>query len=154
VSSYSDLPGRLAKRISTNAQGCWLVRGPTSAGYGQVQIAGRKLYAHRVAYELFVGPIPEDLEIHHACGMKACCNPDHLRVVTHAENAQLAWTLGERQPPHRTHCRNGHALTADNTYVRPRDRTRICRECRNVRRRVPDGYGPRKVVTTCRPTQT
>jgi hypothetical protein len=36
------------------------------------------------------GPIPDGLELHHLCGVHACWNPDHLKVVTHAENMAFA----------------------------------------------------------------
>jgi hypothetical protein len=42
--------------------------------------------AHRFAYELLVGPIPEDLELDHLCRVRHCVNPAHLEPVTHLEN--------------------------------------------------------------------
>jgi hypothetical protein len=46
------------------------------------------MYAHRWAYEHFVGPIPEGLEIDHGCFVHACVNPGHLEPVTHQENVR------------------------------------------------------------------
>lgn len=51
--------------------------------------------AHRVAYELWVGPIPEGMELDHRCKVRACINPAHLEPVTHAENMRR---LGRRRP--------------------------------------------------------
>jgi hypothetical protein len=58
-------------------------------GYGRFRGSGRKggeLKAHRVAYELVKGSIPDGLELDHLCRIPACVNPEHLEPVTHAEN--------------------------------------------------------------------
>jgi hypothetical protein len=67
---------------------CWLWTGGTSnAGYGHFHPTKRQgKGAHRVAYELVRGPIPEGLELDHLCRVVTCVNPDHLEPVTHAEN--------------------------------------------------------------------
>lgn len=68
---------------------CWHWPGVrNSAGYGQVTMNGRMQYAHRVAYELHVGPIPDGLVIDHVCYTHDCFNPAHLEPVTRAQNGQ------------------------------------------------------------------
>lgn len=42
--------------------------------------------AHRLAWILTRGPIRKGLVLDHLCGDRACCNPDHLRLCTQAEN--------------------------------------------------------------------
>src|SRR5262245_25666104 len=62
---------------------CWIWHGALSHGYGVIGRGGRgngNVQAHRAAYEMFVGTIPDDL--HHACETKACVNPAHLEPVT------------------------------------------------------------------------
>jgi hypothetical protein len=66
---------------------CWIFTGCTfKNGYGRVRVGGKILRAHRIAYEAVFGVIPKNLEVMHKCNTKLCCNPNHLKVGTHAEN--------------------------------------------------------------------
>ena len=55
-------------------------------GYGQFRSGGRAFLAHRFAYELWVGPIPDGLVLDHLCRVRHCVNHDHLEPVTQKEN--------------------------------------------------------------------
>lgn len=64
---------------------CWIWNGSKdSGGYGQ----SRRTKAHRVAWTVIRGEIPEGLELDHLCSQPACCNPDHLEPVSHLENVR------------------------------------------------------------------
>jgi hypothetical protein len=67
--------------------GCWAWSGSvTDGGYAQVMIGGRRIAAHRVAYALKYGDIPEGMELDHICRVRCCVNPDHVEAVSHSVN--------------------------------------------------------------------
>lgn len=63
-------------------------------GYGMMRVHGRHVPAHRYAWEREFGPIPDGMEVDHACRTPACVNVEHLRLATHAENMQYRPTMG------------------------------------------------------------
>ena len=78
---------RLDARIDKSGA-CWLVnRGTTNGrGYARIIDGGRRMLAHRLMYERYIGAIPEGLELDHLCSNTRCVNPEHLEPVTHRVN--------------------------------------------------------------------
>lgn len=114
-------------RAVVERNGCWIwPNAPDSDGYPIVKVGGRSRRAHRLFYEMLVGPIPDGLQLDHLCRVRNCVNPEHLEPVTCRENVQRG--LKGRLL---THCRNGHEFSSDNTYVTP-DGSRTCRECQRA----------------------
>jgi hypothetical protein len=68
---------------------CWLwTAGCFSGGYGAFSMKRKPRKAHRVAYEMFNGPIPDGLLVDHLCHTPPCVNPGHLRAVTNKQNIE------------------------------------------------------------------
>lgn len=112
--------------------GCWQWTAAASpTGYGHFWNGERVVAAHRWAYEYFVGPIPEGLEIDHLCRNRSCVNPQHLDPVLHVANVRRSGIDGRSEQ----HCRNGHEFTSENTYTHERTGYRQCRACRAVHSR-------------------
>ena len=115
-------------------EGCWLWMRPNgSTGYGQFRVAGQTVGAHRFAYELLVGSIPEGLTLDHLCRVRHCVNPAHMEVVTQRVNILRGDTLPARNAA-KTHCPQGHPLAEENLCPdQVRKGKRACLVCRRVR---------------------
>jgi hypothetical protein len=84
-----NLEERLLRRIEKHENGCWIWHGHTKGGYGRIDISGYMHGTHRIAYQLWIAPIPKGLQVQQLCGNTLCCNPAHLVAGTAAENAAL-----------------------------------------------------------------
>jgi hypothetical protein len=95
-----------------------------------------RITAHRAAYRLFVGPIPDGYEVDHLCQNRGCVNPDHLEAVPLKENRRRRDTpSGKRHwNGKKTHCKNGHPFSGANLAIDANGR-RICVSCRRTYQR-------------------
>jgi hypothetical protein len=116
------------KYIPEPNSGCWLWTAAQLNGYGAIKVAGRFRGAHRVSYELHKGPVPDGLVLDHLCRVPFCVNPDHLEPVTIGENI----SRGDNHHRRKTHCKRGHAFTAENTLILSTG-SRACRTCAKTR---------------------
>jgi hypothetical protein len=111
---------------------CWLWTGPVNGGgYGTAQVSTRRIIGvHVYMYEKHVGPIPPGCLLHHTCETKRCCNYHHLEPVSRKRHGEL----------HRkTHCKNGHEFTPQNTRWTTSKEGKIRRSCRACHRMYRTG---------------
>lgn len=90
----------------------WIAKAVTSFGYGRMT-AGRKvnLKAHRAAWMVTHGPIPDGLCVLHRCDNPACCNPGHLFLGTKRDNTHDMMSKGRHSPPPVRQGENHHKAT-------------------------------------------
>jgi len=89
--------------------GCWLWSGSDNGRYGLIRHDGKQRKAHRVAYELHRGAIPEGLVVMHKCDVTVCVNPDHLALGTQLDNIRDRDRKGRQVPNYPRGELNGQA---------------------------------------------
>lgn len=120
--------------ICDEVNGCHIFRGAKdSSGYGHVAIGSKMVKVHRLAWERENGPIPAGLVIDHICRNRACCNVEHLRLVTRQTNATENSTSEAAINAAKTHCKHGHEFTPSNTIRKKNGRE--CRTCKQINKR-------------------
>lgn len=132
MTSLIDEPRAFWAKVDKSGD-CWLWTAGLNNGYGRYVLNRQKYYAHRFAYELLVGPIPDGFQIDHLCRVTACVNPAHLEAVTQAENNRRSDSISARYV-RRTHCGAGHEYTPENTHIYRN--ARYCRECDRIEKRA------------------
>lgn len=108
------------------ASECWnWVGAINGSGYGSYRTGKQTNDSHRMAYQLSKGTIAPGMQIDHLCRNRKCQNPNHLEEVTQHENMRRG--IAGWQQLAKTHCPQGHAYSAENTYLYKRRRS--CRIC-------------------------
>lgn len=134
----AEYKARFWAQVEKAADGCWPWTGNrTPTGYGR--FCGRRGYvlAHRYAYTVTHGTLPNGREIHHACEHPWCVRPDHLQAVTRREHSvELTPHNFTAINAAKTHCAHGHEFTPENIYHAPGEPgARHCLTCRRERTR-------------------
>ena len=97
---------------------CWMWKGGVNGrGYGIFWAQNKSWRAHRVSYEIHKGEIPEGLVVRHKCDTPLCCNPEHLEIGTHKDNAEDRVERGRGA----SGSRNGMAFLTEKDVAEIRD---------------------------------
>ena len=118
---------------SGGPEACWPWTASKNAwGYGAFSLERKSMGAHRFAYELLVGSIPDRLTLDHLCRNRACVNPHHLEAVSDRTNILRGQGQSARNAL-KTHCPQGHPYDLFNTGRGPDNRRirSICHEKHN-----------------------
>jgi hypothetical protein len=134
---------------ANNEDRCWpWLSFVDKGGYGHFWVKDSMVSVHRLAYELEIDYIPDELQIDHLCHdpkscivgdlcpHRRCCNPYHMKPVTALENADPNRSDSMRAcewQTSKTCCPRGHEYSEENTYIVPKTGHRQCRAC-NKRR--------------------
>lgn len=149
MGKFVPLIVRLESRIEKTSD-CWIWRGKIDkTGYGSFGLkdngVSRTRSAHKIVYEVLVGPIPQGMQLDHDCHdpiiciddcpHRLCVNPSHLAIVTPRQNVLRSNGLAAKNAS-KTHCKNGHEFTEQNIYVpAKRPNRRYCRTCAGMRQK-------------------
>lgn len=127
--TYKTVVDQIKSNILIDQNGCWVwQKNLNKDGYAHMFHQKKTLRVHRVSYKIFKGPIPSGLDIDHLCRNQRCVNPDHLEAVTTKENIRRSSAPGGRLYKTKTHCKNVHPRTMDESGQRG-----FCHPCRKAK---------------------
>lgn len=139
----ASLRERIERNVFINElTGCWLWLGSCDRhGYGRLTVDRKPRLAHRLSYEIFIGPVPVGLELDHECDRRECVNPKHVVPKTHRENMLRGGRGVGAINARKVRCEHGHPFDEKNTY-----RHRSRRSCRACNAKAAKRYKKRRAV--------
>ncbi len=99
IDEQEDFTTTLQRKMEEEPRN-WLlgwVAGTSQDGYGRIYFDGKQCEAHRISYELFIGPVPEDMNVLHECDNPPCINPSHLFSGSTQDNVEDMDNKGRRR---------------------------------------------------------
>jgi hypothetical protein len=135
--AYSNTPSMFDKMEYQSNTGCWNWAGSKENGPRPMRkLFGKNVPISHVSAWLWLGWKPGcDLWVLHKCDNGRCFNPKHLYLGSPSRNAIDSVERGRHAFSRRTHCKNGHEYTPENTKPRvaPSGRTvRGCKSCLKI----------------------
>ena len=125
------------KYVKRRSSSCWEWKSPDARGYGKFHFHGMSHQAHRVAWVIHRGVIPELMVLDHVCRNRSCVNPDHLEIVTQKANVHRSPLMGWDMTQGAAQCQRGHDVSSpDSWVVVAKSGRRFCRECHRARGRA------------------
>lgn len=116
---------------------CWeWLAGKNSRGYGAFKLNKKTVTASRISWSLLNGEISSDIFVCHSCDNPSCVNPNHLFTSDSQGNVDDMIRKKRHRNQVKTHCKNGHEFTEENTFLqvyKGLSNWRVCRECQRVR---------------------
>lgn len=126
---------RFRSKTQRGENGCLNWTGKLDNGYGRFWLAGKTTIAHRIAWQIANGPVPDGLQIDHLCRNRNCVEPTHLEPVTLAENVLRGDGISATNA-RKAKCKRDHPLSGKNLYRPPSNpKRRTCIACMRQRTR-------------------
>lgn len=146
-------PSTFWSHVAMTDDGCWTwTNGRNRHGYG-IQC---HTLAHRVAWSMTYGPIPDGLCVRHRCDNPPCVRPDHLELGTQMQNIRDMDERGRRVLPKvqpKKFCPQGHPYEGANVRIAKRGGQQ-CRACARDREQAKRTAAGRRAVPGARGSRT
>lgn len=147
--SDADYAEAWLRRVRSNAvrneRGCLIWQGSVNdAGYAQTNYRAETIRVHRTIYQVFHGvKLDSKTAVCHSCDERRCIEITHLWRGTWQDNLRDCAAKNRHTNGAKTHCKQGHEYTPENTMISDagKGRTRRnCRICHRIRLRVRSGW--------------